>query len=209
MSENIEARIATLEADLGELRDREAIREVIHRYCQGADRCDLELFKSCYWPDGYDDHGFFAGNAHEFCEYVIPALAQVESSFHSITNTQIVLKGARASVSSQWSVIHRLRHERGFTDFLHNGRYLDVFEKREGGWKIFHRVIVGDADRWVETLDILSASLDDQNQPLQGARGSSDPGYLGFNLLKHKPDREAMSDLWGGFHQLAKATRNG
>jgi len=42
MSEALESRLAALEAELGELRDREAIREVIHRYCQAVDRCDLE-----------------------------------------------------------------------------------------------------------------------------------------------------------------------
>ncbi|MDD9961727.1 MAG: nuclear transport factor 2 family protein [Gammaproteobacteria bacterium] len=42
MSEALESRLAALEAELGELRDREAIREVIHRYCQAVDRCDLD-----------------------------------------------------------------------------------------------------------------------------------------------------------------------
>ena len=66
MSEALEQRLAALEAEVQERKEREAIREVIHRYCQAVDRCDLEMLKSCYWEDGYDDHGFFAGNAHEF-----------------------------------------------------------------------------------------------------------------------------------------------
>jgi len=74
MSEALEQRLAVLETEVKELKDREAIREVIHRYCQAVDRCDLEMLKSCYWEDGYDDHGFFAGNAHKFAEYVIPCL---------------------------------------------------------------------------------------------------------------------------------------
>ena len=128
MAEALERRLAALEAELAELRDREAIREVIHRYCQAVDRCDLEMLKSCYHPDGYDDHGFFAGNAHEFAEYVIPCLERIDSSMHSITNTRFRFDGDRCATTSQWSVVHRLPHEAGFADFWHQGRYLDVWE---------------------------------------------------------------------------------
>ena len=47
MSEALEQRLAALETEVQELKDREAIREVIHRYCQAVDRCDLEMLKSC------------------------------------------------------------------------------------------------------------------------------------------------------------------
>ena len=207
MSDNLETRLAQLELEIAELNDREAIREVIHRYCQAVDRCDLEMLKSCYHEDGYDDHGFFAGNAHEFAEYVIPCLEQVDSSMHSITNTRFRFEGDRCATTSQWHVTHRLKHDEGYTDFLHQGRYLDVWEKREGEWKILHRVIASDFDRWVHTLDIRSATQGSPNQALRGCRGTDDPGNLWFDLLNHKPDRPAMDDFWGMFHQLSEATR--
>ena len=47
------------------LEDQQAIRDVLSRYARGVDRCDLGLLKSAYHPDGYDDHGFFKGNASE------------------------------------------------------------------------------------------------------------------------------------------------
>lgn len=207
-------RLRTLEAELTELKDREAIREGIHRYCQAVDRCDLEMLKSCYWPDGYDDHGFFAGNAHEFAEYVIPCLKRVDSSMHSITNTRFQFDGDRCACASQWHVVHRLAHERangtegadGFTDFLHQGRYLDVWEKRDGEWKILHRVIAGDFDRWIHTFAI-GGALDGPNTPLRGQRGANDPGNLWFDILEHQPKRPAMDDLWAGFHQMSSLDR--
>ena len=102
MSEALEGRLAAMEAEVGELRDHEAIREVIHRYCQTVDRCDLEMLKSCYDPDGYDDHGFFSGNAHEFAEYVIPCLERVHSSNHSIASPPATLTaGSKPSTSVQ------------------------------------------------------------------------------------------------------------
>ena len=171
----LEERIAKLESELQELKDREAIREGIHRYCQAVDRCDLDMLKSCYWPDGYDDHGFFGGNAHEFADYVIPCLERIDSSMHAITNTRFLFDGDRCACTSQWHVTHRLKHDTGFTDFLHQGRYLDVWEKREGVWRILHRSIVSDLDRWVETLDIRSA-LKGPNATLSGERSPDDPG---------------------------------
>ena len=207
MTDSIEERLASLEAELQELRDRESIREGIHQYCQAVDRCDLEMLKACYWPDGYDDHGFFAGNAHEFADYVIPCLEAVDSSMHSITNTRFRFAGDRCACSSQWHVVHRLAHDGGFTDFLHDGRYLDVWERREGEWRILHRIITGDLDRWVHTLDI-SQALSGPNDPLHGQRGSDDPGNLWFEILEHRPERPDMPDLWTGFHQLSEMDRN-
>ncbi len=207
MSQELEARLARLETELSELKDREAIREVIHRYCQAVDRCDLQMLKSCYHEDAYDDHGFFAGNAFEFADYVIPCLEQVDSSMHSITNTRFQFDGNRCATTSQWHVVHRLKQAEGFTDFMHQGRYLDVWEKRDDEWRILHRVIASDLDRWLHTLDIRSAQQGSPNQALCGSRGASDPGNLWFDLLQHKPERPAMQDFWAAFYQLGEATR--
>lgn len=207
MSDLLEARLEALEVQFKELNDREVIREGIYRYCQAVDRCDLEMLKSCYWSDGYDDHGFFAGNAHKFADYVIPCLEQVHASMHSITNTRFKFDGDRCACSSQWHVVHRLAHEEGFTDFLHQGRYLDVWEERGGEWKIQHRVIVGDLDRWIHTLDVRAQALGGSNDPLQGCRGEDDPGNLWFDILGHHPDRPSMDDLWSAFHGLSAVDR--
>ena len=209
MSDAILARLEALEAELKEYRDREAIREMIHRYCQAVDRCDLDMLKSCYWEDGYDDHGFFAGNAHEFADYVIPCLQKVDSSMHSITNTRFRFDGDRCACTSQWHVVHRLAHDEGFTDFLHQGRYLDVWEERHGEWKLLHRIIASDFDRWVHTPDIRSAMTDTPNATLRGCRGADDPGNLWFGVLEHRPERPAMEDLWAMFHGISALDRAG
>ena len=57
-----------LPAELQELVDRQKIYHVLTSYCRALDRCDVELMKSVYWEDGFDDHGVFAGNAQEFAE---------------------------------------------------------------------------------------------------------------------------------------------
>ena len=47
------------EIEVQQLRERQAIREKVDRYCHAVDRCDLELLTSCYWADGYNDHGLY------------------------------------------------------------------------------------------------------------------------------------------------------
>ena len=94
------------------------------------------------------------------------------------------------------------------SDCLHDGRYLDVWEQRDGEWKLLHRVIVGDADRWVHTLDI-SQAMSGPNSPLPGRRGVDDPGNLWFEIVKHRPERPAMDNLWTGFHMLSEMDRSG
>jgi hypothetical protein len=46
-----------------------------------ADRCDLELMRSCYRPDGTDDHGSYNGGVDGFLEFVGPALQRFERAF--------------------------------------------------------------------------------------------------------------------------------
>lgn len=96
-------------------------------------------------------------------------------------NTRIQLEGDRAAAQSQWSVIHRIRSEQGFTDFWHQGRRLEVFEKRDGEWKILHRVMSSEFDRGSETLDVASimAAEAAESDPMRSCRGPSDPSFKG------------------------------
>ena len=43
--------------EVQELLDKQAIHEVMIRYCRGLDRMDAELVGSAYHPDAHDDHG--------------------------------------------------------------------------------------------------------------------------------------------------------
>ena len=211
---SLEDRIAQLEGALGPMQDREAIRDVIHRYCRSADRCDLDGFKACYWSDGYDDHGFFGGNAWEFCEYVIPVLKKIESSIHAITNTIIDLEGDQAFCESQWSVVHRLREGDQLLDFWHQGRYIDIFEKRNGEWRILVRTLVGDTDRLIKTKDIRKLSSDaaaqdpanarERDPYMTGARAPDDAVYKGMAIRELVKQRPGMPDLWAGYYELSK-----
>ena len=66
-----------------------AIARVLHTYSRAADRFDLELMRSCYWPDGTDDHGSYNGGLDGFIEFVGPALERFERTSHFLGNMLI------------------------------------------------------------------------------------------------------------------------
>ncbi|WP_158890148.1 nuclear transport factor 2 family protein [Amycolatopsis anabasis] len=193
--EALAARVAQLEGRLAECEDRAAITEVLFRYARAADRCDLELFKSCYHPDATDCHWFFNGNAHEFAEHVVEVLARADNSQHSITNPLITLDGTRAFVESQWYVLHHVSLNDGrYLDQQIEGRYLDVFEKRDGEWKILHRQCATEAWREFVTEDY-SAGIP-ADHPARGQRAPHDAVYRGFGLLDEEVVPFVLPDFW-------------
>lgn len=128
-----------------ELADREAIREVLMRYCRGIDRLDIELLRSTYWPDAHDEHLEFSGNIEEFIAYSQPILGAMRWSQHMIGNMLIVIDGSRAEVESYFQGYHSVPDDNGGRhDHIAAGRYLDVFEKRQDEWRILRRFVVTD-----------------------------------------------------------------
>lgn len=124
---------------------KDAIRDVMSRYSQGIDRCDLERLKSVYWPDAVDDHGVFCGNAWEFAEFVIPALREMRRTMHALANMHIeVLDDHRAIAESYVIAYHEADGEDGPVEMIVGGRYFDVFEKRGREWRILERKYVMD-----------------------------------------------------------------
>jgi len=187
---------ATLETLLAE---RE-IRALVHRYCRAADRCDRALFKSCYWPDARDNHGFFTGNAHAFVDYVVPILEQALSTTHSITNHVIEIDGDRACGEAYVYVTHRLARADGtIVDNKSCCRYVDLYERRGGEWKIaFRAAILDSTTNDLVYLGAKPANANDGDPRHSPARlGPADPGYAGFDARRLDAPDFAVADFWG------------
>jgi hypothetical protein len=197
-------RLEKLERRLAHLEDREAIRDVIYRYCRAVDRADVELLKSCYWPDGFDDHGFYGGNAHEFAEFVGPLLRVTMSTTHSCSNPIIEIEGDKAYCETQVDVLHRIVEGDEFINEWAQCRYLDIFEKRDDVWRIAVRTATSDGIFWFKLKAQVAthrrrsfkASL-----PL-GARHPEDPVYRLHALRDIVQEREPTTDFWGTLHSL-------
>jgi hypothetical protein len=136
---------------LAELLAERDIRAVVLRYARGIDRLDLELVRSCYWPEATDVHGPFTGTRDEFVDWVGPLLQRQTMTMHHLANVLIDLSGDVAAVETYGVAYHaggkagdlRWNYAAGF-------RYVDRFERRDGEWRIADRVTVVE---WVTPWD--------------------------------------------------------
>jgi hypothetical protein len=149
-----------------------AIRRVLLIYCRGVDRMDLELIRSVFHPDAIDDHSArYSGPGVGFADYIaqsLPAQNFVATS-HQITNSLINFESEdRASAETYFMVAHA----NGADILWMLGRYLDVFEQREGVWKILHRRVVHDMNYLTPATEAFSPS-----DFLLGRQDQSDPSY--------------------------------
>jgi hypothetical protein len=127
---------------LEDLCDRQAITDVLHRYCRAVDRLDEELLLSVYHPDGFDDHGSFKGTAPAFAARTIARMAEAyESTQHLLSNITIDRHEDTADVESYVVAVHALP---GNAIEQAGARYVDRFERRNGEWKIARRVVLMD-----------------------------------------------------------------
>lgn len=132
---------------IANLLAKQEITEVLYRVARGTDRGDVELYASAFHEDATDYHG----TANGAVEQIVNNLAKTRLLLtqHQISNVLIDLDGDTARVESLFTSFHQGRDaEGGLIDETLRGRYLDRFERREGGaWKIARRVVLWDWSR--------------------------------------------------------------
>jgi hypothetical protein len=161
---------------LAALVARQEITDVLYRYCRGMDRADEAAARSCFHPGSVHAHGGFQGLSADFIGFAMSVVRPLKSSTHMITNMMIELAGDRA-VSECHFLAHHRRDQAaggGEEDMFLKGRYLDVFERRHGEWKIVSRTGLHDFERVLEPADrTLAAAPADQ----RGRKWPEDPIY--------------------------------
>lgn len=136
-------------AQLQALLDREAIRDCLYRYCRGIDRADEEALRSAYWEDATDRHGAWNGSAAGFIDQALQRLRLGGRRVHQVNNISIELHGDVAAVESYFLALQAPAGTPTRETFL-CGRYVDLFERRNGEWRIAARTVVYD---WMEERD--------------------------------------------------------
>ncbi|MEH6583456.1 MAG: nuclear transport factor 2 family protein [Halioglobus sp.] len=172
------------EGKLIALLDKQEITELVHSYCNAADRHDHEKMRSLYHPDAIDDHGsFFKGLAMDFIDKLPEIQAPMEILHHNVTTLNIALDGDRAEGEVYILAFHKVKTDGDSMDMLIGGRYFDKYEKRDGVWKFSHRAVVAD---WAHSHHPSLVNLD--NPMIEGSHigkpGPSDPSYDFFELFK-------------------------
>ena len=129
--------------------EKDAIRELMARYCHALDACQFGDVASLFAEDGEwtTTYGSARGRAQieALLMSVVPGPGEGPQRKHYITNILITLSGDRASARSDYLVVRE--SERGLMPVM-GGTYMDTFVKH-GGVSLFARKqlvhnIVGD-----------------------------------------------------------------
>lgn len=134
----------TLEVQMQELLDKQAITEVLFRYCRAIDRHDHELLSSVYHDDAEDYHGVYNGPIAGLLKLMKAPPTGIIATQHAVSNILIELDGDTAYSESYLNAMHRRQTPKGLVDDLLKCRYIDRFERRAGEWKIAKRTVVYD-----------------------------------------------------------------
>jgi hypothetical protein len=167
------SRTAGRDSALQELLDKQAIHEVLLRYCRGVDRRDEEILRSVYHADAIHEHGEHAMNAREFVSVIVDSIGRFAATSHFLTNALIEVSGDLAHAESYVLACHRTERSGERSDLTLALRYVDRLERRAGVWAIVHRVALHDWSR----EDPLETAWPDARSMIQGLRSRDDRSY--------------------------------
>lgn len=145
--------------DMTAILDEHAIRRVLLRYCRGIDRRDLELVRSCYWPEATDVHGPFSGTRDEFVAWVERLLRRHTMTMHHVGNMLVDVRDEEAEAET-YCVAYHSGDPAGDVrwNYVAGVRYVDRFEKRSGEWRIADRMTAIEWMRpWDADRDLITA----------------------------------------------------
>jgi hypothetical protein len=147
-----------MELTMQRLMDREYIRDVMARYARGVDRADWDAVRETYHVGAFDDHGDYKGDVDGFIEFGRARTGSLAQCMHFLGNCLIEFASDDiAAVETYFATAHTLDAEAqeayGAGDgseavqLSAYGRYVDRFERRDGQWRVAHRIVVFEATR--------------------------------------------------------------
>jgi uncharacterized protein (TIGR02246 family) len=124
--------------------EKDAIRELMARYCHALDACNFSEVASLFADDGEwtTTYGKALGRAQieTLLASVVPRPGEGPQRKHYIANIIVMLTGAdRASARSDYLVIRE--SPSGLIPVM-GGTYLDLFVKRQGAWQFARKELV-------------------------------------------------------------------
>jgi ketosteroid isomerase-like protein len=171
--------MSTHAPEIQALLDKAAITDVINNYLRAADRADIDLLKTCYHDDAWEDHGgVYDGPASDYVAIMAKVLPKGGIMNHLATNVIIELDGDSAKAEHYILAYARMKKDGEKFDTLTLARAIDRFERRDGTWRIAKRRLVWEwnhempfAESWgrglmVPNIDALVRGGKKPNDPL-------------------------------------------
>lgn len=162
-----------VDARAAERADKADIAELLHRYCRAVDRGEWDNVRSLYHEDAIENHGPYQGGVDGFIDFVKSYAADPRVvRLHHLTTINITVVGDVAYSEAYYTCPSRLAPDADGVITVRelSGRYVDRFERRDGEWRIAHRVALVDILRYHpaaedETLTPFARGTSDHNDP--------------------------------------------
>jgi hypothetical protein len=129
------------------LEDRLAIGEVVQNWAVWRDAGDWERFRTVWHPDGWMSATWFQGPADQFIAVSRAGFEKGVNILHFLGGISVEVKGDRAISQCKMTISQRGPLEGEFVDVVCTGRFYDLFERRNGGWKVVRRQPIYEKDR--------------------------------------------------------------
>ena len=159
------------------LADRQAIADLIYRYCRSVDRLDIPLGHSIWHDDATADYGaeVYQGDGRGAIDHICAQHRRMLHHSHQVSNVLIDLDGDRAGSEAYVTAALRGYRNEQLIQMTIWARYLDRWSRRDGRWGLEHRSVIRDFD---EVREVTPLHHHDD-----GRRDRSDPSYgvLGRN----------------------------
>jgi hypothetical protein len=153
------------------LADRQAITELIYRYCRAVDRIDPELGYTIWHEDASADYREFGfqGSGRGFIDFVCAQHRRTAGCSHQITNILLQLDGDQAASEAYVTANIRVEQDGQLRQVTVWARYLDQWSRRNNRWGIVRRVTLRDFD---EIRPVVALG-----QPGRARPDRADPSY--------------------------------
>lgn len=153
------------------LADRQAITDLIYRYCRAVDRLDIPLGHSIWHEDGVADYGaaVYQGPGKGVIDLICAQHRQTLNHSHQVTNILIDLDGDRAASESYVTASLRIMHGEQLKQLSVWGRYIDSWSRRGGHWGLDKRLSIRDFDEMRDVAEMVRHET--------GKRDRTDPSY--------------------------------
>lgn len=168
--------MGVMEADLDDLRVRDALRRLVTAYSRAVDRRNFPLLRSLYHDDALERHGgMFGGGPDAYVAFVETALSAYEATAHYVVNMSFVVDGDHAE-----GEVHKINYHRkpgpDAHEIITGSRSLDRYRRGATGWGFVERTVVLD---WAVRRPVDPAAYTD-------FAASSPPGRAGPDDLSYR-----------------------
>ena len=151
--------------------DRQAITELLYRYCRAVDRIDPALGHSIWHNNSIADYGdFYHGDGACVIDLICQQHKKTLYHTHQMSNVIIQLDGDNAGSESYVTAVLRIQNGDETKQMTVWSRYIDQWSRQNGQWGLDKRIALRDLDE-VHTITTLSSASP------AGTRDHNDPSY--------------------------------